>query len=251
MSAEALYHGDHNRVDKVATGAIASGEIIQLGDGRVGVYQGLNAAESGDTVSLRTEGVFKILTGEATTFAVGDPVFWDASASLAIAASAALDGSADIYLGPAVFACSNTQTRVQVDINVPIVMEPFVKEIDTTEAAAEYTLIPAWMNPDGLIIDEIIGVISEVMGGGTEDQGIVTVYDSADTSLATLTPTDAGGDAEKDIIVGYALSAATTGDAGLIVPAGLSVYAKTTQLSSGASLAGKMRVVVKARKYPV
>jgi len=251
MSAEALYYGDHNRVDLVATGAIASGEIIQLDDGRVGVYEGLNAAETGDTVSLRTEGVFKILTAAATTFAAGDPVFWDASASLAVASSAALVGSTDLYLGACVFACSNTQTTVQVDINVPIVMEPFVIEIDTTEAATELTVIPAWMNPDGLIIDEITGVISEVMGGGTQDQGIVTVYDSADTSLATLTPTNAGADALKDIIVGYSLPNATTGDAGLIVPAGLSVYAKTTQLSSGTSAAGKMRIVVKARKYPV
>lgn len=245
--AEAMYYGDPDRIAKVATAAIASGEVLKLDDGRASVYQGLKAAETGDSVSLLAKGVFKVATAKATTFAVGDPVYWDASASLAVAASAALDGANDFYLGLVVLACTAAQSVVLVDLNANVPFRPMVKEIDTTAASEEFTLIPASMNPVGLVITEIKGLVTEVMGGGTEDQGIITVNDSDDNVLAILTPTDASADVLGDIIVGYEIGAATTGDASIEVAAGLSVYAKTTQLSSGTSAAGKVRVSIDAK----
>ena len=119
-------------------------------------------------------------------------------------------------------------------------------EIDTETDTDDHLLVPKFANPKGLLITAIFGRVTEVFGGGTEDQGIVTVYDEDDNSLATLTPSDAGADAVGDIIEGYFLQEAATGAAHKSVAAGKFVDCKCTQAVTGTAAAGKMRVYIQA-----
>ncbi len=124
--------------------------------------------------------------------------------------------------------------------------KPFSTEFDcqTTIDTAAHVLIPGWMNPNGLVITAIFGYVTEVMAGGDEDQGIVTVSDESDNSLAVLTPSDEGADAVGDVVEGYFLQEAATGAAHKKVAAGEYVDAIVTQETSGADTAGKMRVFI-------
>ena len=121
-------------------------------------------------------------------------------------------------------------------------------EIDcqTTIDTGAHVLVPAWMNPRGLVIESIYGRLTEAMAGDTEDQGVITVYDESDNSLAVLTPSNGGTDAIGDIVVGYLADAASTGAAHKVVAAGEFIDCKVTQATSGASVAGKMVVYIKA-----
>ena len=118
------------------------------------------------------------------------------------------------------------------------------------EDTSDHLLIPADLNPNGLIIKRIYGRITEVMGGDTEDQGVITVYDESNNALATLTPTDGGADGVGDIIVGYQIDASTTGDALKTVAAGEFVDCKITQATSGSNVAGKMQVIIEFEALP-
>jgi len=124
----------------------------------------------------------------------------------------------------------------------------FAPELDceTLIDTADHVLIPTWMNQHGLIITQIWGVITEVMAGSSEDQGIITVYDEANNSLATLTASDAAADALTDIVMGYSLPAASTGALTKQVAAGKYVDCKVTQATSGGTPAGKMTVHILA-----
>lgn len=252
MAAEALLYGDECVIDDVASGAVASGEVLRLSDGRAAVNSGLKAAATNDSIAQRVCGLFKIASASATTFSKGDPVFWDASASAAVPAAANLDGAADHYLGTAVAAKTSGQLTVIVDLNAGFQrLRPFVFEFDTETDTDVHTLIPAYMNPTGLQLLSIIGIVSEVFGGASQDQGIVTVKDGAGTpnTLCTLTPSDAGADAVGDVIQGAGAANAilsATGVAVKQVAAGLAVTGTVTQATSGAGAAGKMKVYILA-----
>ena len=115
-------------------------------------------------------------------------------------------------------------------------------------ADEQHDLIPVAANISGLLILGVYGLITEVMAGGTEDQGVVTVYDGDDNALGTLTPLDAGADAIGDTVLSTVpeVFAAATGTAVKHLAAGKKIYGKVTQACSGAGLAGKMKVVVVA-----
>ena len=117
-----------------------------------------------------------------------------------------------------------------------------------TAAANIAQLIHPTENPSGLLVIWAAALVTETFGGDTEDQGIVTLQDTDGTTLGiTLTPTDAGGDAVDDVIAPAANSVAigaATGSAMIVVPAGKGVQAKVTQLTSGASEQGAMKVGV-------
>jgi len=249
MASEGTYVKDGLVVDAVAAATVASGEVLRLSDGRASVRTGLNEAASGDTIGQQVEGVFDFDSASATTFSLGDPVFWDYSANAAVAADDALDGANDFYLGVAVKAKTSGQLKVRVALNVDIPFRPQVYEFDceTGVDAAAHTLIPAVMNKRGLLITGVYGIVTERFGGGTEDQGIITVSDSASTQICTLTASDAGADVLNDVIVGASnapVFGASTGTLISVVPAGRSVTAAVTQATSGTSVAGKMRVYI-------
>lgn len=248
--AEAQLHKQTGEVEQAAGEALSSGEIQRLADGRAAVYQGLNDAASGDKVSLATAGRFYVKAASATTFAVGDLVYWDASASAAVKPAHTLDGSADFCLGTCVEAKASGSTKVLVDLNAAYErLRPFVYEFDcqTGVDAADHVLIPAYMNPHGLVIEAVYARVTEVFAGSSEDQGIVTVNDEDDNAIATLTASDGAADVVGDIIEGWFLEEQATGAAHKTVAAGKFVDAKVTQATSGGSPAGKMTVYVRAR----
>jgi predicted RecA/RadA family phage recombinase len=253
--SEALFRQMTGQIQEIATGDVASGEVVWLEDGRAAVRDGLQAAASGDAVTYVTEGHFALASAAATTFSKGDPVFWDASANQAVAASVAIDGADDFYLGLAVKAKVNGDTTVLVDLNaIPFaqgVIQSFVYEFDceTGKDAAVHTLIPAKWNKRGLVILGCYGLVSEVYAGGDQDQGIVTIKDSeaAPNTLSTLTVSDGGGDAANDVVIGInPVIGVATGAAVKTVAAGKAVTGAVTQATAGAGAAGKMKVFVLA-----
>lgn len=113
-----------------------------------------------------------------------------------------------------------------------------------TVAANIALLIHPTENQNGLLVRLPLAIVTETFGGDTEDQGVITLQDTDGTTLGiTFTPTNAGADAVGDVInpAGDAEGAAT-GVALVVVPAGKGVQAKVTQLTSGASEQGAMKV---------
>ncbi len=258
MAAEAthLQSSDSHRI--VAGGALSAGEVVQLADARAAFVAGLQAIASGDPCNQTQRGLAKVASASGTTFSKGDPVYWDASANLAVAPALTLDGSADFYVGTAHKAKVSGETVVEVDLNaqplLPAIPQPTVFEFDCEDGADEtggtkniHVLIPANANKRGLLILGAYALVTEVFGGATEDQGIVTITDGSGNTICTLTATDAGADAANDVIVGTSdLFSATTGDAAKVVAAGVTVRGQVTQETSGAGKAGKMKVYVLA-----
>lgn len=244
------YQGEDGVVEITAAADLASGQILLLDDGRAGVVLGLNAPDSGELAALATEGLFRVKAASGVTFAIGEDVYWDFSADTAINESSAI--AEDFRLGPAIKAKVSGDLEVVVDFNVnPMpwngVRQSRVVEFETTTPTALTTLIPAAWNKSGLIILAVYALVSEVFAGASQDQGIVTVKDTAGSpnTICTLTPSDAGADAAGDVIVGTAkIFGGATGDAVKTVAAGLGVTGQVTQQTSGSGAAGKMKVRV-------
>lgn len=248
--AEATYQSSHEVHDVDAGEALDAGEVQQLSDGRAAVYAGANAAASGDEVALRVAGRFNIAKASATTFSLGDDVYFDASASQAVAPALTHDGDADFYLGKCSKAAINGDTTVEVELNAPSrydILKPFVVEFDHADTDSK-VLIPAEQNPHGLVIEQVYAIVTEQPAGSTEDQMIVTVSDESDNALSTLTTTDTSPDAVGDCVMGTnGLYAASTGDAlPKTVAAGEFVDAAVTQATAGTP-AGKVKVYIVAR----
>ncbi len=119
-----------------------------------------------------------------------------------------------------------------------------------TDAANIHQIFHKTENHNGLWILMAYALVTEVSAGDTEDQGIITLQDTAGTTCGiTFTPTNGAADTVGDIILGVGCpteTAAATGAAQVIVPADLGLDAKVTQLTSGTSEAGAMKIVVVA-----
>lgn len=253
MTAEATFLRDPCTHKLTASGALTGGEVHQLSDSRAAYVDGLQAVASGDTYGARKSAIVKLPAASGTTFSKGDRVIWDASANLCVQPALTVDGSADFYVGIAHKAKVSGETVVEVELNAqplqPAIPRPFVYEFDceTGVDADPHTLIPANMNKNGLLVLAVYGVVTEVFGGASQDQGIVTIKDTAGTpnTICTLTPSDAGADAVGDVIVGTAkILGGATGDAIKTVAAGLGITGTVTQACSGAGAAGKQKVYV-------
>jgi len=117
MSAEATLYKDPGAfaVDATAEAAVASGEVLQLPDGRAAVKLGLLAAADGDAMALATEGQFTLLKTASVVILKGGRVFWDRSAGTATPLRAAAGG--DFFIGVAVNDAASADTTVIVDFN--------------------------------------------------------------------------------------------------------------------------------------
>lgn len=243
--AEALLRYSHGEAKFTAATTYASGQIIQLSDGRAGVIAGLNAIASGDAVTAYTAGVFAVATASATTFSKGDPVYWDDSASVAVATPGE---AADVFLGLAMDACANGDTTVAVDLNAtPNVAARAAWRtpgiVLDWEDTASYTVVLAAENPNGLLVDEFTGIVVEAGAGASEDQLVATLYDEDDNALSVCTFADSGADASGDLIQGTLTTATgATGVVAAVIPAGKSAYVKISQATSGSGAAGTVRV---------
>lgn len=247
MTAEARYDKDPDVLDFVASAALSAGEVIQLPDGRAGVVAGAKGFSSGETAAAHVRGFFNVAAATGVTFADGEPVYWDASADTAIAAGSAADG--DFYIGNAAGAKTSGPLFVRVDLNgaggaigsLKPVFTSRVKLIDHADAT-EHILIDAGDNPNGLALVALLGEVSEQPAGSSEDQLVITLFDSDDNAIDTLTTTNTSPDAAGDVIVG-ATSMFSTATGGVFkkIPAGKGAYAKVTQATAG-SPAGALLV---------
>lgn len=245
---EAIYRQNTGQQDYTASGTVAAGEILQLDDGRAAVAK--VDMVSGDKAAVYTEGIFDVTSGSSTVISIGAPVYWDTSASAAVAETSA--GEDDFCIGTAVAAKTSGQLVVRVDLNAGVGYKTsnfilsHVVEIDTETDATVHTLIPAAWNKSGMFLLAAFGIVSEAFAGGSQDQGIVTLKDtgSSPNTICTLTPSDGGADAIKDVIQasGGVVMGAATGALMVLIPAAKGVTAACTQAVSGAGAAGKMRV---------
>lgn len=240
----ATYYQEGDTLSYTPSTAVTAGTPIQLADGRVGIPNSDIAADALGT--LRIKGVFLVAADTATTWADGDELWYDSSAGEVIPKSLALDGAADFRLGLAVGAKASGPTSGYVQINAWRPLDPVVYEFDcqTGVDGDAHILIPASQNPNGLVITSIFALVTEQFAG-TEDQGVVTVRDESNNTLATLTPSDSGADAVNDVIEGYFMQEVATGAAGIVVAAGEYVDGQVTTPTTG-SAAGKMKVYITA-----
>jgi len=128
-----------------------------------------------------------------------------------------------------------------------------IAEFDCSDAVAAPTIemIPAALNKNGLVILDVWAINTETYGG-TEDQGIITVSDESDNSLATLTVTNtatAKDDIEQGDLADYRDVAAGTAIGARIVAAGEYVDAAVTQQTTGTST-GKSLLVIEYLAIP-
>ena len=242
------YQKTSDVIDYTPASAVSAGTAVQLADGSVGVSPSDIAAS--DLGALEKNGVFKVDAASATTWSNGDEIWYDASVEQAVKKSNALDGDTDFRLGIAVGAKASGTTYGYVRLNdqrPPF--DPIVYEFDCDGDNGDtdtHVLIPAEMNPNGLLITGVYGIVTEVFAGSSEDQGIVTVEDTDGTDLTTITVADSAADAVGDVRLGYKIDAATAGDAAKTVAAGKGVRGVVTQQTSGGTPAGKIKVYLTA-----
>lgn len=93
--------------DHTLTAPAQSGDVIVVGD-TVGIA--ITSGLTGDTIALHVVNVFDLPKASATTFAQGDPVYWDAGGSAATAATG-------VYAGRVARPAENGQETVAVSLN--------------------------------------------------------------------------------------------------------------------------------------
>lgn len=249
MAIEAIFKQTADVYKYVPSAASSSGEVVQLDDNRAAVVAcDRAAAELG---AACVEGVYDFLCVYTTTFTAGGEVWWDVSANVAVPPASA--GPDDLYLGRCLTTKASGPTYVRTTLDSPPLpqLQPIIQsriyefDCQTGIDADVHILIPASWNKNGLLILGCYGRVSEVFAGGDEDQGVVTIADTALNVLSTLTASDGSDDELYDLIRGTAyVIGATTGDAVLSVAAGVGVTGAVTTPTAGASVAGKMKVRV-------
>lgn len=247
-TAKTFQYQDRERLNHTPGSALSAGDIVSVGGSLFGFAQEDVEANRMGSLSLPLAGMRWARSGSATTFSVGDEVVWDTSAGEAIAPALTLDDG-DIPLGICCVAKVSGQNAVAF---IPYevldhysVIRPFVREFDCEAGTLNeaHVQIPAWMNRHGLVYRAAFGLITEVMAGSTQDQGIITVEDGDANAICTLTPSDAGADAIGDIVqADISVWASATGVAWKTVAAGKAVQAKISQKTSGTGAAGKIKV---------
>jgi len=113
MTSEATYSGDPDVLDFVAAVARASGEVVQMPDGRAGVVQGLKAVAVGDPLGVRVSGVVTVAKTADICFIDGGKVYWDRSAN----AAHFRPQSGDFLLGTAHGDAAAAALTMAVDLN--------------------------------------------------------------------------------------------------------------------------------------
>jgi hypothetical protein len=128
-----------------------------------------------------------------------------------------------------------------------------IAEFDCADDAANPTIvmIPASLNKNGLVIFDVWAINTETFGG-TEDQGIITVSDESNNSLATLTVTNTNtpkDDMEQGSLTDYRDVSAGTASGARFVAAGEFVDAVVTQQTTGTA-SGKTLLIVEYLAIP-
>lgn len=115
--AEATIAYDSDVRDQITPAAgYASGEVIQLADGRAAFVAGLVARVSGDHAGLKTSGQVTLAKTATVVILKGAPLYWDRSANTVTPLKAV--AGADFFVGVAVADATSAATTVVVDLNV-------------------------------------------------------------------------------------------------------------------------------------
>lgn len=117
MASQAVYKKSSDTIYIRLVAAAASGELIQLPDGRAGVVQGLSGANHaiGDTVAVKVCGIHTITKAAGIVLLDGGKVFWDHSAN---AATFRKVSDRDFYVGTVYGGdAASAATSVDVDLN--------------------------------------------------------------------------------------------------------------------------------------
>mgnify|MGYP001072321009 CR=1 FL=1 len=114
MSEAALYK-DADTITILAPAALASGQVVQLPDGRAGYVMGLKAVAAGDPVEIQVGGQAVVAKTANVEILPGDELRWDRSANTATPLHAIAD--ADFVIGTAVDGAAAADTTVVVALN--------------------------------------------------------------------------------------------------------------------------------------
>jgi predicted RecA/RadA family phage recombinase len=121
QSAEAILLGapDGLRTEQVtAPAAGASGQVLQLDDGRAAIALGADASStayaSGDKITVATNGRWRVLKTASINLLTGGKVYWDRSANKADFHQA----SGDFFMGKVAADAAAADATVDVDLNV-------------------------------------------------------------------------------------------------------------------------------------
>jgi hypothetical protein len=117
------------------------------------------------------------------------------------------------------------------------------EELELKTLNQRVDIIPAGVLRVGAHVVSGHGMVTEVMVGSSQDQGVITIYDTDDNAIMTLTPTDAAADAIGDIVLGT-VNRPATGTALIPIATLKGVYAKVTTACAGGTPAGKERVYI-------
>lgn len=113
--AEATYLKDDEVTEITAAAALASGQVIQLADGRAGFVAGTGAGvAAGDLAGVQTEGHITVAKTTSMVILDGGRVYWDHSANKAHYKTA---NDRDFYLGTAVGDAASAATTMVVNLN--------------------------------------------------------------------------------------------------------------------------------------
>jgi predicted RecA/RadA family phage recombinase len=238
---ESIYESPAGTLDYTPASAVTAGTLVQLPGGKTGhVVADIAASVLG---AIYTKGLFRVKCATGVTFSAGAPVYFSAAGRTAIASMAATD---DWLIG----VCAKTKTselEVLVEINEsPVagaaVTQTPVVEIDHADTA-EFELLSAADNPGGMVLLEFFAELTEASAGASEDQLIITLYDSDDAALSVITAANASADTVGDVIRGtLGVLNTTSGTVMSKVGAGKGCYAKVSQATSGSGMSGKMKV---------
>lgn len=108
---------DATTIDVITPAAgYASGEVIQLTDGRAAFVVGLKALVEGDPAALKPDGQVTLAKTTSIVILEGAPLYWDRSAGTCTPLKAVAGG--DFFCGVAVADAAAADDTVVVDLNV-------------------------------------------------------------------------------------------------------------------------------------
>lgn len=116
MTAEATYFSDSDVIQETTPSAgYASGEVIQLADGRAGYVAAARALVSGDPAGLQTKGIVTLAKTASVVCVKGCPAYWDRSANTCTPLRALTGG--DFLIGTFADDAASTDTTCLVNLN--------------------------------------------------------------------------------------------------------------------------------------
>lgn len=108
-----------------APAALASGDLIQLPDGRAAVMQGLKTCATGDDISVATEGIYSVTKSTGIVLLAGQRVFFSRATN---AATFNRYASRAFYAGVVTKDAASADTTVEIDLNA---IPPAVADLNT------------------------------------------------------------------------------------------------------------------------